>query len=649
MAQKDLILRFRSDWEDAVRGASEVKKGVQGIFDPKSYDGFGTALGGIGTMFGAMQSMAQRAMPFLQDILGAWRFLEGSILAYEERLRDSEAVSSVALRRLQIATGGLVRDSQLLHDVNLASQGDWALTSRQIENVALKAQELHRKGFGPVSEILSDILEKLRTGEVEGLKKYGLSLEDVQTKQEKWLKALEFTQTGLDGMRRATSSAGDEVTRTAVKMANAADEIRASVGFTWRETKDAIQQAEGRVRSLDVHLQDIAKTLVEQHNPALGKHLEKIEEWKQKLDEIKDRNLAVRNALAEMRQQWAAWNALVDQVVREGQEIIRNRDQRKQAREEQKRQHEAARREREEEAAQLEQILLGVRALRGEFLERADDGAIRLNLLKPWEDGLDLLARQYEAFNDNVEVGIVQSTENLRDLGATLYGVVAPGFEQAAATANNLVQVLDKPAKEWGRWRDDLKRLREEAEHYADTLKDVGVQAFQDFAQAGGEAFGMLVSGQQGAAAAFHEATYQLLQSLSMELFGLSFKALGMALLDSFWNPAAAASEFAAAGVFAAGALALGGLAAAVGQPSQAGAGGAAGAGGGTTAREGGTLGREFGSSNENRPQVVNNIYLGYGFVGDERALHRELNRGTEHAKLVGAVKTRRVPMRRAS
>jgi hypothetical protein len=640
MSTKKLILQVQADTKSAIKGLAEVRQGIADmvsgqagaggkIFDGtlKAFDGLKDALGKVLPVADAVITAAQTAVEL------------GQFAGERDILRSQ--VSERQLAGLRAATRGLVDDMTLMKAAAAGMTGDFALTQQQMENVAAAAVVLHNKGLGPVPAIVQDLTNALRQGEAEGLKKYGISVGETGDKMQKLARAhgaLAVMATEANGDMTDSSAALQTVM---VDLKNAFDEVKGALGtlVNWlAEGYVAVKNFAGGATDLIAKLAPAGLGL-----SGLASAFEKIPPaseafiagWNKSIDPMATVNGLARALGGNLLALGRAAKSAGDSVSNDWAAHLAGQQIKKAG---------------EDFAKALWDPIDGIMPKRQRAIERAKEQQAE------WEKQWEQEQRMWEARakflqgQAQVEEGVFERMADAR--GDFLDGVardaagVEAQFDKIADFQKMMSGSFMNSASDTG-----IKKLNAMAKEAAGLDRVFGdftataKSGMEQFGQAAGEALFMVIAGNREAAASMSDITDAVLKSIGTRLQIMAFEAAGRALLDTFWHPSAAASEWAAFAVLQAGAIAAGAGARAVTSSGEAEARAAANdARGGSAGRN--TAGRDTMSSGGG-PTVVNNHFTVNGYVGDERRLAREMNRVLTNGQLSGAIRPQTAGARR--
>lgn len=603
--QKAIVLSVQSDVEDVKQGFAEVRNAIGDMLNKsgKGTQSFivnaGRAAAGLGQAMDVIGGQLQTLVGFAKGIAEVAKTTIELVQFAGEQQRLTSIVDEQTLARLRFATQGMVKDTDLLRSSAKAMQGEFALTTDQLEIVGRAARTLHQRGLGPTRDIFEKITDEMRRGSIPTLQDYGLNLEGVNGIQNQFNSAIE-----------QLSAIANEASSDIDNMADEMQQNLTALSTGWDTLKNAAGSALGGIiRDLKVQIgltQLLANVQKAQDNAAKARlaFLEKHKKVELTLAEsILPEQLAIMSSIEGKNKQQL--KDMVDQgllsktnfegLVRQMNDAARAESEADKARKARDSEQKAAAAERaqalREEIAIIKERNKEVETF-GAILEAQERAIARRDAARI--EGNQKVADALTRFNE----------ENTR---------VSDAIESQIT---------------------DFGRMINEAEDYKSVMQDMAVNTFQQFGSAVGEAFGLLITGQDGAGAALEAFAQKALVSLASQMQAEAIMALGIAVGSLFTNPAIAASKFKSFAILQAGALALG-----------AGAAIAGGGGGGegdsaSSAPRPTSEGRDTiaSGSSSGGGTTINNTNLGFGFVGDPGALQRFLNEGRRRQENGGGI-----------
>lgn len=164
-------------------------------------------------------------------VVGAYKLAQVGLEAYEKRSRLAASTVGVDLKGLQSATKGLVSETRLLEFASKAMNGTFKLSQAQMEQAVTGALAL-RKTLGVDLQKALEVTQKSITeGTTEPLKELGLVVKDVENDTREGLNA------ALKELAEQAKLAGpdlripgDEMAESQVKMADAVEDLKISLG-----------------------------------------------------------------------------------------------------------------------------------------------------------------------------------------------------------------------------------------------------------------------------------------------------------------------------------------------------------------------------------------------------------------------------------
>lgn len=594
MAEKSLIIRIMADGNAARREIKQTKEEIDKLF--AGHGTLGDIAGSAAKGFSAVNIALAKASPYIAALLtGAEKAIELAQFA-EERGRNMQLVGSATMDALRKGTQGLVDDTTLAAVAVKGLQGDFKLSADEMRQVARAAVELHERGFGPTTQILQELTDSLRKGEVEGLKKYGIALDSIPGKLDKVRAGFQAVDKIANESAASMDKHGTATQRFVVDAKNTADGVKYYAGraVEWTaeglqtidewfmKSDDAIYKATGIGFEYDLQIQRIiedTRKLVPATD-ALTVSLQGV-------------GRAFQNAPQLIAAVWGGVKTLAKQAEEDAKRAETERKEREAAEKaERERQAREARRRREEE-----------------FKAREAD----LNRL------MDL------------EMTRIRDVERYR---AEQARNAAEAAERALSGMNATNPWATGPGKSAGNEESErVSELNREMDDYLDKTMQAEKHSAA-FGQAGAEAFGLLISGADGAGTAFKDAVKSFLQGEAVRAAALALESAGLALFNLAIHdyPAAAAAGKAAV-VFAGFAIGYGYAAHEAGPTSSQRA---------SQERQStsspspgrSTAGRSYAGSGSTTTEI--NINIGSGFVGSPRELARELNKALSDGALRG-------------
>lgn len=668
MPEKSLVLRIQADSKNAKTGIKEVHDALDEMM--RGTEGsVGKVVGGLGKTFGAVNDVLGRiALPIGLVVEAAKSAVE--LAEYAAKREELAAHSSrAAVASLRNATGGLVTEMSLMKAAASSMTGDFALSQRQLDMVGRAALALHGP-LGTTSAILDDLTESLRTGDVGGLKKYGISLEDAKGKSEKYQLALaklaQIASRGASAQRDLTS-ATDTSARAMVAVSNFWSDTKAAAGDTVNYLAEGVVAIGDWDDYLASHLAN-AMIWVDNFGQSTGVAS----------DEQNRLYLAARRANVALAEQAKQAKALADEAFGRNMKAAAENVYRTFELLEYRRQRFmgtlAA------DAAATNSFWLGSMSnlllADEEFFRRVDaseakrherdKAAAEARRERRWEDFLHQMAMaklEVDGFATSIEKAWATASMAWMKAGAEMKErqayMRALAYADAAAYGDAFEHAMtyegvglpqkggSAPDKELTKQQKAWKDLRESAKKYDQMLKDMGTDTLVQFGDSAAEAMFLLTSGQEGAAASLGNMLRGTLEMYGKELWAMSLKFLALATFDSAIGNPEAAGEWAAFGIATAGAVAVSAAAGLVAPSSSNGAGSSAERPGSSGRPSANYDGMSSGSSGGGGNTEIH-FHFGWGILaGDEKAMGREVEKVLVRSNLMGAGRSRG-PVRRA-
>jgi len=619
MADKSLTVDFVANTEKFKAAVREIGDGNKNL------------IGEIENLHSSASSTwgtLQKGWGIVTDGVGVITTLVAGVSALSEKMNQA-AIASIkynesmastekdAFEKYQTKSAGLISDSELMASASKAMRGELAMTRSEFQYVTEAAVVLSRQGFGEANEILQELTRSLSSGSTDAFKQYGMVMESGGTIAEKHARALSKVIEVSKEYETTVPRLEEVDRRWATQKANMADATERFFGKYTAGIEVMVEQA-GREKIIREIQEERMKKINEQWEaegglipivtkaygdlgPQMDRYADRlriianygsVEKW-----EATNKFLAEQAKILAKAQAYAA-----DENAKVLEENAKAQiEQTKEIYEEKKRLAEKAAAE-AKAAASRRDIDFSFEGM-GEGLER-----LKQKIAGP-AGFVDELTSAITGAKQKVDIGLFfESTlEGARKL-------VAP-VEDAIVAAGEALNRLKPPGALEKYWTS----IREKAEDYTQILEGTAVGAMQAFGQASGQAMMLLISGQEGAGATFQAMIHSFCEAESTKLYGLALESLVMAGL-SWYNPAAATAYLASAGVAFGGATLMAGIAGLT-KPSEASSAASAGGGGG------GARPSEYsGASNSNASTTQNiTIQIGYGFLGNRKALSREL------------------------
>ena len=636
MAEKTLVLRFKSEVAEAKGGIAELRKGITGIFDgvpgslTSTFAGAGAALSGI-------QGVLNNILPALGTLTDTARAAIELASFAADRLELQERVSRDTVEQLRASSAGLISTTNLLSLANRSSHGDFALTSEQMNTVTKAARVLSDQYQMDINEVLPALVESLQRGKAGGFGPFGIAIEDTTSKAQVFSKGMAALTTIAGNAGDVVEDVGDKIQRLKIDMANTGDEAKsffgeAAIGFglLMGEADEYLKSFGG---TIPASMRDAKQETISWGDALMAFATGPAPAWRDAMKDGVDQINAFKNTLAgDTRAEILQFNRYLVDMVASVNKINKSFDTFEKSRE---RAIETSERENDKAADEAERQ---EKAARAAAMAWADFGVEIRELADIPTTFFDSL----RAFNDDEET-IAGLAGGMDALTAS---IVDGPLAALTAVEGKLASIA---AEEIPAWKKDLNAIRVAGDQFFDTMGERGVAALDNFGDAAGNAYGMILRGQVGVAEGAMMAVEQILIAEAIHAFSLAVKSALVGLYDlAIHDYAGASAAFtASAGLFAY-AAAAGLVGSAVGSATGGGGGGgeiSTGAGGGRDNNEGRGLGGV--GSGQGPTTIEMNFNLGYGFVGDEKALGRVLVPMLEQAVASGAVRELRGASRR--
>jgi hypothetical protein len=630
MPTKKLVLKVVTEIGEAKKGLDEVRQGVSDLLKLQQGSGRDIANGALKAfdgLHGALTAIAPEAEAVLEI---AGKAVELAQFAGQREILR-RGVGDVQLASLRAATQGLVDDQTLLQAAAKGMRGDFALSQAQMENVAKAAVTLHNEGFGPIPEIIADITEKLRTGEVEGLKNYGVQLGETGTKAEKLGRAHQAMGIlATDGNNKASDSSV-ELTKLMVRLKNVFDDVKEALGLLVgglaklvNGTIDAVDWLDDKLGGALGELATIGIPGVSTGLVALGTvmddHNVRASEMTRTLQGGATSTDALRGSLAKLGAEVVHVAEIVQGMVTASpiEKLI------------------ASLKTSEKAARDALDPMFGTITLANHQREAAKRAEAAWDAAWEWSERWLESQRRYQAGLQELEV-----QDNKTFFGDPL-GFAAQVNEAAAQIGRDYEEMNDLLKRtaldNFDPITGKVKRIDDATMNAAKAftqLGNIGKQALGQLAVAAGTSLQAIISGNEGAQASLGEVFRQFLDQIGtqMQIKALEYLAMGTAAAVTPGAQGQAAGYFTAAAIFEGAALAAGLAERVVGAPSSGG-------GGSSSSTSDNTTGRDTITAGSRGESTVNYVFkVGYGFIGDEKALVREMDRMMRNGSLTGTTR----------
>jgi hypothetical protein len=630
MATKKLILKVVTEVGEAKKGLAEVRQGVSDLMKLEQGSGRDIANGALKAfdgLKGALSLIAPEAEAVLEI---AGKAVDLAQFAGErDILRRS--VGDAQLASLRAATHGLVDDQTLLSAAAKGMRGDFALTQAQMENVAKAAVTLHNEGFGPIPEIIADITEKLRTGEVEGLKAYGIQLGETGSNVQKLGRAHQAM--GLlasDGNHKAADSS-TELTKLMVRLKNVFDDVKEAIGHLVGGLALLVNKTIDGVDWLDDKLGGALGKLASVSIPGVGAAFlalsPAMEAHNQQAAEAARTAQTSAQATEVFRAELGKLAGEVVHVVDVFKGLVTNSPIQTLV---------AALRESEKAARDALDPMFGSITIANRQREAAKRAEAAWDAAWEWSQRWLESQRKYQEGLQELE-----AKDNKTFFGDPL-GFAAEVDQAAAQISRDYEEMNDllkrSALDDFDPITGKVKRINDAAMNAGKAFTQMGSMAKQALGQiavAAGTSLQAVISGNEAAQASLGEVFRQFLDQFGtqMQIEAIKYLAMGTAAAVTPGAQAQAEGYFTAAAIFEGAALAAGVAERVAGAPSSGGGGSSSSAGDNTTGRDTITAGSR-GDGN-----ITYVFKLGYGFIGDERALVREMDRIMRNGSLTGTTR----------
>jgi hypothetical protein len=171
----------------------------------------------------------QKVIGVVAAVTGSYIALKKSWEAYAQRQKSLATGAGKDLGGLRKASRGLVSDTKLLNIESQLLNGAFKITSSEVKD-ALKGMIALSKQDNELADVTREVTKALVEGNVEGLKKFGISAKETVGTVEAFkliLKELRKEVRKLDG---DLDVAGDNTKRSFVKLTNATDNLKIEFG-----------------------------------------------------------------------------------------------------------------------------------------------------------------------------------------------------------------------------------------------------------------------------------------------------------------------------------------------------------------------------------------------------------------------------------
>ena len=630
MAEKTLVLRFKSEVTEAKGGIAELRKGITGIFEgvpgslTSTFAGAGAALSGI-------QGVLNNILPALGTMTDTARAAIELANFAADRMELRERVSQETVDRLRASSAGLISTTNLMSLANQSAQGDFALTRGEMDTVTKAARVLAEEYRVNINDVLPQLLDSLQRGKAQGFGPFGIIIEDTTSKAQVFARGMEALTEKASHAGDVALSVGDKIQRLKIDMANAGDEAKSFFGDAAIGFGLLLGHADDYVRSFGGNIPQALREAKEETsgwNMALNIGTGILGDFRAAIqgahgDVVEFKNELAHKTTRQIRALVTETMGFVDVVNK----LDKSFDDLAKA------QARAVKTSASEFKKQSDELERQERAAREAAMAWADFG-VELRELA------DIPTTFFDSLRSfNADEGTIAGLAGVMD--ALTASIVDGPLAALGAMEEKLAGISEAVIPQW---KQDLDALRVSADRFTEILAERGVTALESFGDAAGTAYGNILRGQGSVADNAMQVVEGLLLAEAIHAASLGVKWLimsaGYAAMQQ-WGQATALAT-AAAGMLA-WAAATGAAYAAV--ASGGGEGGASAAGGGA---RGNDDGRGLGTGSSQGPTMIEmNFNLGYGFVGDEKALGRALVPIVENAVASGAVRELRGASRR--
>jgi hypothetical protein len=163
--------------------------------------------------------------------VGAVQLASHAVDEYGRHSRLVAAAGEADFKRIQAASHGLLTETEALKIAAAGTNGVMRLSQREMEAVAKASVVLRNRGHD-LSEVHQELTKAITEGSVEGLKKFGISLEGLKPGQERHIGL-------MTALSEINAEAGDNIERAGDKSAQAKTK--------WRDALNELVVALGRI------------------------------------------------------------------------------------------------------------------------------------------------------------------------------------------------------------------------------------------------------------------------------------------------------------------------------------------------------------------------------------------------------------------
>jgi len=161
--------------------------------------------------------------------IAAYKGLVATAEKYAETARMLGAAEGANIQRIQEASGGLLTRMEALHFAAAVQNSDFKLSQEEMELTARWMRELVRQG-NDLEEVQREVTKSLVEGTVEGVKKFGTSIRDVNPGIEAHGALLQRVREDLQGVASDAPIAGEEIRKASVRWNDSVDRLSVSLG-----------------------------------------------------------------------------------------------------------------------------------------------------------------------------------------------------------------------------------------------------------------------------------------------------------------------------------------------------------------------------------------------------------------------------------
>lgn len=161
--------------------------------------------------------------------VAAFKFAKVAVDEYHKSVELSDATVGVSLEGLRRAARGLKTDMELLAFAAKLNGGANKLNNEQLQ-IAIQAMEVYESRGFDAAEVTNTLTEALVKGEAEGLKKFGVALDQNLLKTDKSAAAMKALADDVKAAGVQTDAGADSVQRAAVQFSNATSDMKKSLG-----------------------------------------------------------------------------------------------------------------------------------------------------------------------------------------------------------------------------------------------------------------------------------------------------------------------------------------------------------------------------------------------------------------------------------